>query len=83
MVGHRKCSAYQIRHSKTRLREFQKRDIVKTYICWANEFNVINDEVCICSYKLLVNNHDRSFDPFIIPVGVSEILKFVSWMQDY
>jgi hypothetical protein len=50
-----------------------------TYIRWVKD-NIGNGEVCICSQKLVADDCSCSGDPHVVPVGIVEILKFVSWM---
>ena len=37
-------------------------------------------EVCISSHKLIVDDRGCSGNPCVIPLGLTEIAKFVSWM---
>jgi len=52
----------------------------KTYICQANELNLVNIEVCVCSHELITDNASSSSNPIVVPIGISEILKFMSGM---
>jgi hypothetical protein len=51
-----------------------------TYLLCANYNDIIDREVRICSHKLVTDDCSRGGDPRVIPVGLAEILKFVSWM---
>jgi len=51
-----------------------------TYILRANDDNLIDREVHICLHKFIADNCSRGGDPPVVPVGLTEILKFVSWM---
>jgi hypothetical protein len=50
------------------------------YICWANDNNLVDREVCISLHKLVIDNCSYNSDPYIISVGLTEILKLMSWM---
>jgi hypothetical protein len=51
----------------------------KTYILRAND-DVLDGKVCICSRELVTDNCSCCGNPRVVPVGLAEILKFVSWM---
>jgi len=65
------------------LSEFQEGKEISdgTYVHRVNDGNIIDDgELCISAHKLVTDDCSHSGDPCGIPVGVVEILKFVSWM---
>ena len=51
-----------------------------THICLVNDINLIDGEVCISSYELIMDDFGCSGDPFVIPVGIVEVLQFVLWV---
>jgi len=65
------------------LSEFQEGKEISdgTYIHCVNDGNIVdNGELCISVQKLIADDCSHGSDPCGIPVGVVEILKFVSWM---
>jgi len=47
-----------------------------------SNLNLVDREIRVRLLKLVADNASCRRDPFVIPVGVTEILQFVSWMQD-
>jgi hypothetical protein len=51
-----------------------------TYTLFWHEDGLVNREVRICSQKFVADNCTCGDDPRVIPVGVTEVLKLVSWV---